>query len=195
MANNSGSKEGMNYSYWKERMKIFVQSIDYNIWKIILNGPQVPTKTGADGAVTLKTEAEWNEKDKKKIELNAKAVNLLNCAISFEEFRRVSTCKIAKKIWDKLQVTHKGTTLVKRTRIDMRSKEYEIFSMKKGETSDEMFERFNVIINSLDVMGITHPELVLVRKVLRSLTKEWKTKAIVIAESCDVDQMIYDDLR
>ncbi|XP_015931901.1 uncharacterized protein LOC107458216 [Arachis duranensis] len=121
-----------------------------------MNGPQVPTKTGADGVVVLKSEAEWNDEDKKKIELNAKAVNMLNCAISFEEYRKVSRCKIAKEIWDKLQVIHEGTIQVKQTRIDMMCKEYEMFSMKKEKSIDKMFERFTVIINGLDAMRITH---------------------------------------
>ncbi|XP_057755342.1 uncharacterized protein LOC130974481 [Arachis stenosperma] len=67
--------------------------------------------------------------------------------------------------------------------------------MKKGETIDEMFERFNVIITGLDAMGITYFESVLMRRILRCLTKEWKTKAIVIAESGGIDTMTYDYLR
>ena len=63
-----------------------------------MSGPKIPTKTSADGVVTPKEEAEWNEDDKKKIELNAKAINLLHCAISFEEYRKVSRCKTAKEI-------------------------------------------------------------------------------------------------
>ncbi|XLU20998.1 hypothetical protein S245_057064, partial [Arachis hypogaea] len=69
-----------------------------------------------------------NEDDKKKV-VNAKAVNMLNCVINFEEYR------------------------------------------KEGESIDEIFERFSIIINSLDAMGITHSKQVLVKKVLRSLIK------------------------
>ncbi|XP_015959960.1 uncharacterized protein LOC107483864 [Arachis duranensis] len=176
-------------------MKIFFQTIDYGLWKIILEGPQFPTITGADGVVTLKGEVDWNEEDRKKVELNAKAINLFNCAISFEEYRWVSRCTTAKKIWDKLQITHEGTTLVMKTRIDMLNREYEMFSIKNRETIDELFERFNIIITSLDAMGITYPEFVLVRRILRCLTKEWETKAIVIAESSNIDTMTYDELR
>ncbi|XP_057756400.1 uncharacterized protein LOC130975654 [Arachis stenosperma] len=70
-----------------------------------------------------------------------------------------------------------------------------MFSMKEGETIDELLERFNVIITGLDAMGTKHSESLLVRKILRCLTKEWKTKAIVIAESSGIDEMTYDDLR
>ncbi|XP_057739683.1 uncharacterized protein LOC130956686 [Arachis stenosperma] len=139
---------------------------------IILEGPQFSTTTSAEGIISLKPEASWTEEDRKKVELNAKAVNLLNCAINFEKYRRVSRCTTTKEIWDKLQITHEGITIVKKTRIDMLNREYEMFSMKEGESIDKMFERFNIIIVGLDALGITYPDSVLVRRVLRCLTKE-----------------------
>ncbi|XP_057742862.1 uncharacterized protein LOC130961154 [Arachis stenosperma] len=129
------------------------------MWKIIIKGPQVPTKDDAGGVVSPEAEAEWNEDDKRKGKLNANGVNMLNCAISFKEDRKVSRCKTAKKIWDNLQATHEGTTQIKETRIDMLRKEYEMFSMKEGESSDDMFERFFIISsNRLEAMAITHSE-------------------------------------
>ncbi|XP_072080926.1 uncharacterized protein [Arachis hypogaea] len=186
---------GSNYSYWKERMRIFVQSIDYNIWKIILNGPDVPTKQNADGEVVAKEDSEWTDEEKKKVELNAKAINLMHCAISFEEFRKVSRCKTAKEIWDKLRLTHEGTKQVRETRIDMLMKEYEMFSMKEDESIDQMFERFSIIINNLDAMGRNYSEETLVRKILRSLTKKWEVKSTAISERNDFIKITYDELR
>ncbi|KAL4276436.1 hypothetical protein AHAS_Ahas20G0207000 [Arachis hypogaea] len=86
-----------NLAYWKERIRIFIQSIDYNIWKMVVNSPKIPTKTNANGVVTPKEEVEWNNDDKKNVELNAKAINLLYYAISFEEYQKVSRCKTAKE--------------------------------------------------------------------------------------------------
>ena len=33
---------GMNYQFWKMRMKIAVESIDRGIWDAIVNGPFIP---------------------------------------------------------------------------------------------------------------------------------------------------------
>jgi len=33
---------GLNYQFWKVRMKIFVESIDRGIWNAIINGSFVP---------------------------------------------------------------------------------------------------------------------------------------------------------
>jgi len=30
---------GINYQFWKIRMKIFIESIDQGIWDAIINGP------------------------------------------------------------------------------------------------------------------------------------------------------------
>ncbi|MQL97085.1 hypothetical protein Taro_029768 [Colocasia esculenta] len=45
--------------------------------------------------------------------------NYLCCALSKREFSRISACKSAKEIWDKLQVTYEGTDKVKQTRLDI----------------------------------------------------------------------------
>ena len=42
-------------------------------------------------------------------QLNAKDMHTLICALGASEYTRVSLCENAKKIWEKLQVTHEGT--------------------------------------------------------------------------------------
>ncbi|MED6214509.1 hypothetical protein PIB30_103672, partial [Stylosanthes scabra] len=50
------------------------------MWKVILNGPSIPSKTNVEGNVVPKGEEEWTEDDRKTVELNAKAVNMMHCA-------------------------------------------------------------------------------------------------------------------
>ena len=57
---------GVNYAYWKARMKYFVQALDYNLWSIIVNGPHIPTHT-INNIVTLKSELDWDDNDKKMV--------------------------------------------------------------------------------------------------------------------------------
>jgi len=33
---------GMNYAFWKIRMRIFMESIDALIWEVVVHGPYVP---------------------------------------------------------------------------------------------------------------------------------------------------------
>ena len=59
--------------------------------------PEIPTKI-VEGARIPKSEAEWNAEDLKKIEQNAKAMNMMHCAISFEGYRKISNY-MPKKYW------------------------------------------------------------------------------------------------
>jgi len=44
---------GVNYQFWKIRMKIFIESLDRGIWDAIVNSPYVP-KTVVDGVTINK---------------------------------------------------------------------------------------------------------------------------------------------
>ena len=88
---------GSNYTYWKAQMKIFIQALDYDMWSIIVNRPHTTTKI-IDGVESIKPEKEWDEVDKKMAQLNAKAIDVLYCALDANEFNRISTCMSAKKI-------------------------------------------------------------------------------------------------
>ena len=105
---------GDNYTYWKTRMKLFIQASDYKVWKIILNDPIIPTKKVGDQKM-VKQEDEWDANDLKSAQLNAKAIHTLFCTLRASEYNKVSLCENAKEIWDKLQVTHEGTNRVKET--------------------------------------------------------------------------------
>ena len=50
-------------------------------------------------------------------QLNAKAVNVLYCALDVNKFNRILTCTSAKKIWDRLEITHEGTNQVKESKL------------------------------------------------------------------------------
>ena len=99
-------------------MTIHVQSNDYECWKIICNGPKIPTKT-VDGLRVPKPEDEWDESDTRMAQINVKATNMLYCALDANEFNRISTCKTVKEIWDKFIVTHEGTEQVKESRVNL----------------------------------------------------------------------------
>ena len=54
--------------------------------------------------------------------------------------------------------------------------------MKEGEGIQEIFDRFNDILNGLKALGKTYSNSELVRKGLRALPKSWKSKKDVILE-------------
>ena len=84
---------------------------------------------------------------------------------------------------------------MKQAKIDMLMHEYKLFCMKEDENIDEMFERFAVIINNLDMMGKSFANEEPVRKIFRSLTSQCLFKINAIREGRDLSTFTYDELR
>ncbi|VFR01408.1 unnamed protein product [Cuscuta campestris] len=186
--------DGTNYSYWKERMRFFVQSNDFKIWLAIKNGDSLPMKKIGDTLIP-KNEDEYDETDFKKAQLNATAINFLYCAVNANDYQKISRCQTANQMWNKLRITYEGTPQVRESEIDLLTHEYELFAIKENELVEDMFERFSNIVNDLDMLGKTFTDKELVRKILRSLTKEWESKVNSIYEGQDYNVITYDGLR
>ncbi|VFQ77872.1 unnamed protein product [Cuscuta campestris] len=137
--------DGTNYSYWKEMIRMFIQSNDYKLWLIVKNGCGVPMKKVGEVNVPT-TEEESNNEDCKKMELNAKAINMIYCGVNTDDYRKISRCETEKQMWEKLEVTYEGTVQLREAKIDQLTHEYELFSMKENEKIEDMFERFSNII-------------------------------------------------
>ncbi|VFQ66131.1 unnamed protein product [Cuscuta campestris] len=186
--------DGTNYSYWKERMRIYIRSTNFQLWLVIKNDEQIPMKKVGETTVP-KIEDEFDAKDIKKVENYAKAINMLYCAVNPDDYRKISCCTTTKEMWDKLKVTYEGTDQVREAKIDFLTQEYEMFRMKEGEKIDDMFDRFSKIINDLHALKKTYTNKDLVRKILRSLIPEWRSKADAIYESIGVSNVTIDGLR
>ena len=133
-----------------------------------MNGPHILTHT-SNNLVTLKPEYEQDDNDRRVAQLNIKAINVLYCVLSMNEFNRISSCSSAKEIWDRLEVTHKGTNQVKETKINMLVHKYELFKIKPTKFIIGMYTRFTDIVNNLKNLGNVYTDADLCKKILRSL--------------------------
>ena len=121
--------------------------------------------------VTIIPRNQWTNQHKAKVQMNAKAKNLLTCALSRSEYDKIISCDSAKEIWDSLKVLHEGTDQVKETKISMLVHQYEMFKMLEYENIDKMTTRFMHIINQSKALGKRCSNAEMIRKILRSLSK------------------------
>ncbi|VFQ86950.1 unnamed protein product [Cuscuta campestris] len=175
-------------------MRIYIRSTNFQLWLVIKNGEEIPMKKVGETTVP-KTENEFDAEDIKKVENYEKAINMLYCAVNPDDYRKISCCSTAKEMWDKLEVTYEGTDQVREAKIDFLTQEYEMFRMKEHENIDDMFDRFSKIVNDLHTLKKTYTDRDLVRKILRSLTSEWRSKADAIYESIGTSNVTIDGLR
>lgn len=96
---------GLNYQFWKVRMKIFVE----------LNGPFIPMFE-KDDVFFEKPWSQWSESESKRAQYDCIAKNIITPSLNSNKFFRVSKCGSAKEMWDTLEVTHEGTDEIKRAR-------------------------------------------------------------------------------
>ncbi|GAV89848.1 UBN2 domain-containing protein [Cephalotus follicularis] len=115
-------------------MTIFIQSFGYQLWNIITNGPEIPTKL-VDGQRILNMNNEFTDHEYKLLQLNAKAKHFI--------FSNV----------DRIMVTYEGTNQVKDTKINRLVHDYELFTMLENENISSMYAHFNDIINALKGLG------------------------------------------
>ncbi|XP_016469455.1 uncharacterized protein LOC107791828 [Nicotiana tabacum] len=123
---------------------------------------------------------EYTDEQMVVFQANAKARNLLYNATSGEEYEKISICDAAKEIWDKLEVTYKGTSKVKETHINMLVHDCKLFQMKQGESIEEMFARFSEIISDLNAFGKPYSSGDQFKKIMRSLPTTWQTKIVAL---------------
>src|SRR3954466_6299127 len=95
---------GEYFDFWKIRMKAHLEAQGEEVWEAVLEDPHVPP-TVVDGVGSNKPKLSWDDNDRKKVLADKKAINLLQGALSMEEFFRVSACTTKKEIWDTLVET------------------------------------------------------------------------------------------
>ena len=66
--------------------------------------------------------------------------------------------------------------------------------MSDDESFDEFYAKLNDIVNSTYNLGKIYDQLKIVRKILRSLTENFRPKVTAITESKDVDSILVDEL-
>ncbi|KAH9782035.1 Integrase catalytic domain-containing protein [Citrus sinensis] len=186
--------DGNDYLYWKTRMRIYLQALDYEIWEVVCDGPFMPLTKNEIGEDIPKPSREWNELEKRKASLNSKAMNALFCVLDKKEFHRVSSCESANEIWHKLEVVYEGTNQVKESKISRYTRQYELFQMEQNESVYSMYIRFTDIVNTLGALGKTFSNSEKVKKIIRSLPKEWRPKRTAIEEAKDLNILPIVDL-
>ncbi|WVZ80518.1 hypothetical protein U9M48_027988 [Paspalum notatum var. saurae] len=182
------------YSYWKGRMEAFLVSQSQDIWDA----------TQSTTFVVLPVAKRTTQDIVAQHEANAKAVNFLFSGLGPMDYERVSHLKTAREIWSLLSAHHEGTATIKARLVETYRREYENFIQKPGESVDDLFGRFQSIINKLCVNSAPaalpytdHQQAV---KLLYALDRKiWEIKVNSIIESAGYDtigvEALYSKLK
>ena len=176
--------DGNNHAYWKIRMKAFLKSIDERIWLFVENGWERPTTSVS----------EWNTTQKEATSFNRKVMNAIFNVVSMEEFKKISNVEVAHIAWNILQTVHEGTKAVKINKLQQLTYRFESIKMSDDEIVDEFYAKLNGIVSPTFNLVEVYNQPKVVRKILRSLTEDFRLKVTAITESNDVDTIPVDEL-
>jgi hypothetical protein len=89
-----------------------------------------------------------------RYENNYKSLNLITNALGRNVYDSVAHLETAHNAWLKLCNTFKGSSEIKFSRRDTYNMQYQTFSQKPGESLDDCFARFELIVSSLRSCGL-----------------------------------------
>ena len=165
-------------------MKAFLKFIDERVWNFVEYRWEKPTTPVS----------EWQTFEKEVAAFNSKVMNAIFNVVSMEEFKRISNVEVAHTAWNILQTMYEGTKIVKIKKLQQLTTRFESIRMFNDECFDKFYAKLNDIVNSIYNLGEIYDQPKNVRKILRSLTEDFRLKVIAITESKDVDSTPVDEL-
>ena len=126
--------------------------------------------------------------------LNSKDMNAIFNVVSMKEFKRISNVEVAHTAWNILQIVHDGTKAIKINKLQQLTSKFESIRMFDDESFNEFYAKLIDIVNSAYNLGEIYDQTKIVRKIIRSLTEDFRPKVTAITESKDVDSIPIDEL-
>ena len=124
-----------------------------------------------------------------------KAKNYLFQAIDRSILETILKKDTAKDIWDSLKQKYQGTARVKRAQLQALRKQFEVLHMRMDESVNEYFAQTLTIANKMRVHGEQMGDVVVIEKILRSMTPKFDYVVCSIEESNDIDSLSIDELQ
>nr|GEY42509.1 hypothetical protein [Tanacetum cinerariifolium] len=107
------------------------------------------------------------------VEHDVKATNIILQALPSEIYALVSTHKVAKDLWERIQMLMQGTSLTKQERECKLYDAFDKFMYPKGETLRDFYLRFSLLLNDMNMYNMKLEQFQVNTKFLNTLPPEW----------------------
>ncbi|XP_021816831.1 uncharacterized protein LOC110759108 [Prunus avium] len=187
----SGSSEsrlpifsGENYEFWRIKMITIFRS--YGLSNLVEKG--LPS---SDSKKKKTTEEISKEEDDEKaaaiLMKDAKALGIIQNAVSDQIFPRIANADSAKMAWDLLYSEYHGGEHVRSVKLQNLRREFEYTRMCDNETLFDYLTRLNELINQMKTFGEVLSKERQVQKVLISLSKKYDPICLVIENTKNLE--------
>nr|GEU68969.1 hypothetical protein [Tanacetum cinerariifolium] len=180
------------YILWTMKMEHYLAHTDYALWEVILNG---------NGEVQMTKDKAGNEVEVPPITTQQvlartrerKAKNTLLMAIPDEHLARFHGIKDTKTLWAAIKSIFGGNVESKKMQKNVLKKQFKNFSVSNSKGLDKGYDRFQRLLNLLEIHGACVSTKVANQKFLRSLPSDWNN-ILIMRNKPGIDNLDIDDL-
>ncbi|KAL0287793.1 UNVERIFIED_CONTAM: Retrovirus-related Pol polyprotein from transposon TNT 1-94 [Sesamum angustifolium] len=173
-----------HYDHWGMLTENFLRSKEY--WQVVSDG--IPELTAA------MTDAQKTDIEGMKLK-DLKAKNYLFQAIDRSILETILCKDTSKQIWDSMKKKYEGSAKAKRQQLQTLRTEFENLKMKSGESIAIYFSRVMTITNKMRMFKDKSKDIIIIEKILRSLTPKFNFVVCAMEESKDIDELSLDELQ
>ncbi|KAK1392926.1 hypothetical protein POM88_011982 [Heracleum sosnowskyi] len=196
------SKE--HYPMWKKKMLMFLQVANVKYLGVLKNGPKIPMIVEGEqienDVVTRAARMypndpkDYTPDEKEDSTLDACLQLILVDCLDPIMHNHVLNCATAKHIWDTIEIINEGTEEVRENKLEIHTSSYEHFRSNPGEGISEVFERYNKLINDLNLNGKYYTIKEINKKFLLTLPIHLEHKISAIREARDLGEISVERL-
>nr|GEX35504.1 hypothetical protein [Tanacetum cinerariifolium] len=148
---------------------------DEMILESVEHGPLLWPTVEEDGVTRLKKYSELFAAKAIQADCDVKATNIILQALPPEIYALVSTHKVAKDLWERIQMLMQGMSLTKQERECKLYDEFDKFTYRKGKTLCDFYLRFSLLLNDMNMYNMKLEQFQVNTKFLNTLPPEWIT--------------------
>nr|GEV45474.1 hypothetical protein [Tanacetum cinerariifolium] len=123
------------YDSWRSRMEMYMLNRQYDriILELVEHGPLLWPSVTEEGVTRLKKYSKLSAAEAIQTDCDVKATYIILQALPLEIYALVSTHKVAKDLWEQIQMLMQGTSLTKQEKECKLYDAFDKFAYQKGE--------------------------------------------------------------
>nr|GEY77579.1 hypothetical protein [Tanacetum cinerariifolium] len=174
------------------RIKQYIHMMDYVLWDVIGNGPSLLKTQVVEGVTTLMPITSIEDKAQRRLEVKTRSTLMMG--IPNEHQLKFNSIKDAKQLMKAIEKRFGGNGATKKTQRNILKQQYENFTTSNSEMLDQTFDRLQKLVSQLELLGEKLSREDVNQNLLRILSPEWNTHAVVWRNKVDLDTISMDYL-
>nr|GEV18728.1 hypothetical protein [Tanacetum cinerariifolium] len=143
------------------------------ILESVKSGPLLWPSIEENGVTRLKKYSELSPTEAIQADYDVKATNIILQGLPSKVYALVSTHKVAKELWEMIQMLMQGMSLTKQEKEYKLYDEFDKFAYMKGESLRDYYLRFSLLLNDMNIYNTKLEQFLVNTKFLNTLPPEW----------------------